>query len=218
VGGALIGAAALSASGSEAFAPYFGPLHPLVAVPIVVIPGGVALLFLRSGGWFEIRRVGASAAEGLRVAAAVAGVLTIPVIVVDVLGGFPPGINVQLPGALVFYPVIGLVAEMVFHVLPLALLLGTLGTLLRSRLGEAKTVWVAMLLASAIEPVFQVVAARGESPTWAVTYVGLHLTAFNLLALAIFRRYDFLTLYAFRVVYYLGWHILWGWARLRLLF
>lgn len=217
-GAALVGAAALSASGSEAFAPYFGPLHPLVAVAIVVLPGAAALVYLRSRGWFEIRRGGPHGREGLRVAAVIAVVLTIPVIVVDALGGFPQGLNVTLPGALVFYPVIALVAEMVFHVVPLALLLGALGLLLRSRVGEAKTVWVAMLLASAIEPVFQVVAARGESPTWAVTYVGLHLTGFNLLALAIFRRYDFLTLYAFRVVYYLGWHILWGWARLRLLF
>jgi len=184
----------------------------------VVIPGAAALLFLRSRGWFEIRRGGSSDAEGLRVAAAVAGVLTIPVIFVDVLGGFPQGINVRLPGALAFYPVIALVAEMVFHVLPLAVLLAALGPLLRPRVGEARTVWVAMLLVSAIEPVFQVMAARGESPTWAVAYVGLHLTAFNLLALTIFRRYDFLTLCAFRVVYYLGWHILWGWARLRLLF
>jgi len=33
-----------------------------------------------------------------------------------------------------------------------------------------------------------------------------------------FTAPDFVTTYAFRVVYYLHWHVLWGWARLQVLF
>lgn len=36
--------------------------------------------------------------------------------------------------------------------------------------------------------------------------------------LALFKRYDFVTMYTFRLVYYLLWHIVWGVIRLRLLF
>ena len=36
--------------------------------------------------------------------------------------------------------------------------------------------------------------------------------------LLIFKRYDFIAMYAFRLVYYLIWHIVWGYARLRSLF
>ena len=34
----------------------------------------------------------------------------------------------------------------------------------------------------------------------------------------LFQRYDFMAMHAFRLVYYLTWHIVWGYARLKLLF
>jgi hypothetical protein len=40
----------------------------------------------------------------------------------------------------------------------------------------------------------------------------------NLVQLTLFRRYDFLTMYAFRLVYYLVWHVAWGHLRLQVLF
>jgi hypothetical protein len=40
----------------------------------------------------------------------------------------------------------------------------------------------------------------------------------NLCQLLIFRRYDFISMYTFRIAYYMLWHVLWGYARLRLLF
>lgn len=178
--------------------------------------GGSALAYLRADGWFEIRRDGRGRAGALA-ATLLATVLVPPVIVVDVLGGFPRDLNVAVPEALLFYPTIALVAEVAFHLAPLALLLGLLGRL-RDRLGPGRTVWIAIVVASSIEPVFQVVLAGGESPTWAVGYVGVHLAAFGLVGLYLFKRYDFLTLYLFRIVYYLHWHILWGVARLELLF
>jgi hypothetical protein len=48
--------------------------------------------------------------------------------------------------------------------------------------------------------------------------VGVHVLVFNLLSLWFFRRYDFLSVYVFRVSYYGFWHILWGQLRLELLF
>lgn len=213
---AVAGANILSASGSTAFRPYYGALHPGLATGVVALAGVGALAFLQSAGWFEIRREG-ERGEGFRWAAILATLLALPVIGVDVLGGFPHDINVVLPEAILFYPVIALVAVMAFHVLPVAVLLSVLGRA-ADRLGREKVQWIAIVLASSTEPVFQVLAARGDSPVWVISYVGIHLTVFNLLALYLFKRFDFVTLYLFRVIYYLHWHLLWGWARLQLLF
>jgi hypothetical protein len=48
--------------------------------------------------------------------------------------------------------------------------------------------------------------------------VGVHIYVFNALQLYVFKRYDFLSMYAFRLVYYLHWHVVWGYMRLQLLF
>jgi len=188
----------------------------VAATALVALVGVVALHRLRTRGWLETRAEEAGRG-GLPVAGALATLLTVPVIIVDVLGGFPRDINVALPEALLFYPSIAFVAEIVFHVVPLAALLGALAPALDG-LGRERTLWTCILLASAAEPIFQVLMARGDSPGWAVTYLGLHLSAFGLVALYLFKKYDFMTMYAFRATYYVTWHILWGFARLQLLF
>jgi hypothetical protein len=57
-----------------------------------------------------------------------------------------------------------------------------------------------------------------RNPPWAVAYDGLHVLAINVCQLAIFKRYDFMSMYALRLVYYGIWHIGWGAVRLELLF
>jgi hypothetical protein len=54
--------------------------------------------------------------------------------------------------------------------------------------------------------------------TWAAAYVFLNVWVINMVQLALFKRYDFVSMYAFRLMYYLLWHIAWGHARLGLLF
>jgi len=51
-----------------------------------------------------------------------------------------------------------------------------------------------------------------------VTYDGLYVFAINAAQLEIFRRYDFMSMYCVRFVYYMIWHVAWGHARLNLLF
>ena len=55
-------------------------------------------------------------------------------------------------------------------------------------------------------------------PVCAVAYVGLHVFLINLIQLLIFKRYDFVTMYSFRLVYYLFWHMRWGPKEMLLLF
>lgn len=203
----------LERSGSDAFAPYFGAWNPTVTVALLSIPAMAALLYLERGGQLLIR---APNQRGWIVALLIATALACPVILVDVAGGFSEDINVRLPDSLLFYPTIALVAETVFHVLPLAVLLLLL-TPLKTTASRESLLWGCIMLSSLLEPAFQVVNASG-SPVWATIYVGFHILVFNVVALALFKRFDFLTMYFFRLAYYFLWHILWGLLRLRLLF
>lgn len=212
-GAAVVAAYVLDRSGSEAFAPYFGAWNPTLTVALLAIPAVASLLYLDRGGWFLVR---APDRRGWIPAFLIATALVGPVVLVDVAGGFGEDINVLLPDALLFYPSIAVVAETVFHVLPLAVLLLLLKPF-RTTASRDSIRWACVLIASLPEPVFQVVNASG-SPAWATAYVGLHLLVFNVAALVLFRRFDFFTMYSFRFFYYLEWHVIWGFLRLRLLF
>lgn len=202
----------LSLSGSPAFEPYFGTLPP---VPVVVVISLVAALFLgllfrRAWTPNDLPR-----GRGFGALALLACVFAIPVVAVDLLGGFPEEINVRAPASLLFYPAIAFVAESVFHVIPLgvaATITGPSGPPRRVRL-----IGVVLLIAT-LEPILQVAWGAGGSPTWANGYVGVHVFAFNLIGLWWFFRSGFLAMYLFRVVYYLTWHVAWGVLRLDLLF
>jgi riboflavin transporter FmnP len=85
--------------------------------------------------------------------------------------------------------------------------------------GRDRLVWMYILAVSLLEPIFQMQAGHtAGSVTWLEAYVGLHVFAFNLLQLHVFRLHGFVAMFAFRLVYYLWWHILWGYLRIGLLF
>ena len=126
--------------------------------------------------------------------------------------------NVPPPWSLLFYPVIAYVVEVIFHAVPLALLLATLGPLFR-KLNRTSLVWVCIVLASVLEPMFQLRAGlAAKHLSWLEVYVGLHVFAFNVVQMYVFRRYDFVSLYSLPLFYYLHWHIIWGYLRLQGLF
>ena len=55
-------------------------------------------------------------------------------------------------------------------------------------------------------------------PTWVTVCVFLNILLINLFQLLIFKRYDFVSMFSFRLAYYAIWHIAWGYVRLNLLF
>ncbi|NNL47727.1 MAG: hypothetical protein HKO76_05125 [Acidimicrobiia bacterium] len=211
---AVIASGSLVARGSSAFAPYFGPIQAILGTATVVGLGLVSLAFLQQRGWFVLHR---GARGWLVVPLVVAVPFALPVIGLDLLGGFPPDINVTAPESLLFYPVIALVAESVFHLAPLAVLLPLLGRVLQ-QLDRERLVFSSVVAVALIEPMLQVVWGVGQSPWWTNAYVGFHVLAINLVGLHLFRRFGFVSAYLFRVAYYLVWHVLWGHVRLSLLF
>ncbi len=215
--GAIAATGILSPSHGDFFRPYFGPVYPLVAVALASVAGVCSLRFLQTQGWFEIY-LGRDTLRGVAVSAGVAALLAVPTILLDLHTPFPRGLNVPLPQSLLFYPAMGYVVEISFHALPLALLLFLLAPI-GKKLGPDRVFWTSIVFVALLEPVLQVLmGASGRSLSWIDVYVGLHVLAFNFLQLWVFRRYDFVSMFSFRMVYYLLWHIGWGYLRLRLLF
>jgi hypothetical protein len=140
-------------------------------------------------------------------------------ILVDLKVVFPADLNILFPESLVFYPAIGFAVEILFHVLPLSVLLIFLTSIFKN-ISDSKLIWICILIVSLLEPTFQSIpmGSSNQSPLWAVAIVWLNLFLFNLSQLVIFKRYDFISMYSFRLVYYIIWHIVWGYIRFKLLF
>ncbi|MEZ4589340.1 MAG: hypothetical protein R2909_23440 [Gemmatimonadales bacterium] len=218
---AVVGTAAtltswlLSRVDRAAFVPYFGGLEPVVATAIVATIGIAAILTLRRGGWFVL--AGPPNRAGLRLAFLLATLFAVGAIGFDLLARFPRGINEPLPVAAGFYPLMGLVAETVFHLAPLALVLGIGGRVWPDR--REGLVLAAIVVAAAIEPAFQVRAGLAAGRLSGTDlFVVPHVLGFNLAQLWLLRRYDLLSMLALRMGYYLYWHLAWGALRLELLF
>ena len=198
----------LSLSRSALFKPYFGDVPPLTAITLVILAGVFSLGFLHSRGWFEIYT--RDCFRGMVFSTILATLLGIGQVFADLVIRFPKDLNVPPPQSLLFYPVMAYVVETCFHALPLALVLAILGPLSKE-VNTNVLVWLCFLPVASLEPI--VMRRLGFS-----AYVGLFVFTFNLLQLYVFRRYDFVSMYSFRLVYYVLWHVLWGYLRLRLLF
>lgn len=209
---AVLASAVLDRNAGDAYRFLIGDLDPLLVTATVAALGALSLRRLVAVGWFRLAATGSRSGW---LAPVVGAALTLPVILVDLAGGFPADMNVPFPESLLFYPSIALVAESALHLTPLALgatvWKWTTAHAHRSRL-------LAMGVSALIEPVLQVAWGSDTSPAWANAYVGFHLLVFNVVALAIFQRAGFVALYGFRLGYYLVWHVTWGYLRLPLLF
>lgn len=198
------------------FQSFFGIIDPLIAVTIIAVVGVASLGFLQSRRWFKIFTMRGTL-RGMAVSAIIATLFGIEVVIAETTNIFrlPADTNVPLPWSVMFYPVMGYVVEVVFHTLPLALLLVVLGPLFE-KLNIPGLIWLCIFVVSLLEPIFQVYSEQPFS--LAQAYIGLHIFAINFLQLYVFRRYDFVSMYSFRLFYYLYWHIIWGALRLQWLF
>jgi hypothetical protein len=152
-----------------------------------------------------------------------AGLLAVPfgaaMILADTWILFPKDTNLLLPDSLAFYPAIGFLVEVLFHLLPLGLVL-LLVHLIGGDASQSGLVWWILVLLALLEPAYQIyfLTRSGVYQTLELVFIGTHIALFNLVQLTLFKRYDFLSMYSFRLSYYLLWHILWGQLRLGILF
>lgn len=211
-GASVAAVCVLELQGSDAYRSVLGVTHPVALSLVVTTLGLFGIQFMEQRG---VITSAMAVRKGWAAGVLIGMLLPIPVIVVDILGGFSPNINILAPDALLFYPSVALIAEIVFHVAPLGgvALIAEIWTKAARRL-EAAGVAVAVM----VEPVLQVAWSVGHSPPWANAYVGFHLVVFNAVAVYLLRRYGFLGACMLRVSYYMVWHIIWGHIRLDLLF
>ena len=203
-------------SGSMAFNRFIGKLHPLLFALLIVALGVAGLSLLVGRGWFSIckqRNI-----KGIIYGSGLALPFGVVIIMVDLQAVLPEDINILFPDSLLFYPLMGFAAEILFHVVPLAIVLLVL-TFFFKQLPDKTIIWVSILIVAAIEPAYQIFSGFSEEVRlWVTVYVGLHIFAINILQLAVFRRFDFISMLTFRLTYYALWHIGWGYFRLQLLY
>jgi hypothetical protein len=213
---ALLMAAALHAADPILFQRFIGGIHPLIAFGLAGLLAIGCLRWLLVGGWFVIHSR-STVADMFR-PAAIAVLMALVTILVDLRVPFAADINVLPPESLLFYPAIAFLVEIVFHVLPLTVLLMILSSTLTG-IPRSSLAWIAIVVVSLLEPIYQGLAMAGSTrfPLWAVAVVVANLTLFNLLQLSVFKRNDFVSMCAIRLVYYAIWHVGWGSIRLALL-
>lgn len=213
-GAAIVGAALLRNTDTADFERFIGNVPPIVAVAVASAAGAAALVLLDSAGW-----VGSDPSRrGLARSTVIALGLGAAIIVADSALGFGEEINVPWPASVLFYPVIALIAEVAFHLVPLALVVMASRRWHRLRKG-AGAVTVPIIAVALFEAVYQIVGtASGDISPWLLAYLGLHLIVFASAGLTSLRQYGFGSMIWLRLVYYAIWHVAWGVLRLDLLF
>ena len=197
----------------DVYADILGVFHPLVALQFVILIYFLLFLYLFSETPFLIYKRNSPGIYGrLLILALFFGMV---VIMADMWWvNYPMDINVRFPEALLYYPVMGFMAEAVFHLLPIALIVLLLRSV--SRLRRSTIVWIALIFAVFVEPVFQVVV--GDYDVSTRIFTGVLVFLFSMAQLWVFRRYDWVSMYLLRLMYYAIWHIVWGTWRLDVLF
>jgi hypothetical protein len=199
------------------FQRFLGRINPLIAFLCVIALGFILFFFLLSQNWFTVYEK--ENLKGLLYATVLAASFGVLMILVDTRIIYPEDTNVLLPESLLFYPAMGFFADILFHVLPLTVLLVILSSILKS-VDFGNVVWICIPIVSITESIYQMMhlASFNRYPLWAVIYVGIHVFLIGFSQLTLFSKYDFISMYSFRLVYYAFWHIGWGYVRLRLLF
>jgi hypothetical protein len=181
------------------------PLLPMTAVAGFAAPPLLSMLYGRGIG--ALKTVPFTL-RGMAILIGTGAILAMPPIAIDLLTRFPRDINVAMPEAMYFYTAIALVAEVLFHLLPLAVL----ATLAPKRV---PAIWV-LLPVVFVEPAAQVVLGAG--PVLQMTLVFVNVSLISAVQLWLFRRYGFAAMFGLRIAFYLFWHVIWGDIRLSLLF
>jgi hypothetical protein len=139
-------------------------------------------------------------------------------VTVDTMVPFPEDTNVEWPASALYYPAVAFLAEIVFHVVPIAAIVLVSGWRFGSNVNDWR-VWLIIGAVAAGEAGFQVAGSLTDgSDSRLVGFVAVHLFAIGVAELTMFRQFGFSALVTFRMVYYLLWHVAWGHLRLSILF
>ncbi len=133
-------------------------------------------------------------------------------VLIDIWQPFPRDINVLFPDSIIFYPTIGVAAEIIFHLIPLVILI----LIFKNRL--AKLSWVFIIIPAAVEPTFQIMSGNTlDMLSLKDMLIFLEILIFSIVQMRTFMKFGFIAMYICRLGFYLTWHFVWGELRLELL-
>ena len=199
----------------NSFKRFIGTINPIILISLLIIGGFVFLKFFLSRNWFEIYDI--KEIKKQKFVYYLPILLAFIPILIDLTFRYPEATNVYFPQSLLFYPIIGFVAEMMFHLIPIFLLLLILSSMFKN-LNIKRINWIIILTISFIEPLYQTIWSPSYFPLGITIYMVFHLYLFNAIELYAFKRHGFLAMYSVRLIYYLTWHIVWGYFRILILF
>jgi hypothetical protein len=192
------------------FEDFFGALNPVVVMVAAAVAGLIALVSLQGSSGFAIVGPGGGRDAASVIAWAVP-MLALVAVAADLVLRFDEDANVAVPDALRFYPAIAVFVEFVLHGVPIAVLVALLGAPIRFD----ATFWRIAIPVSLIEAVLQAVYATSLGTS---VFSAIHLMVFGVAQVWTFWRFGFISMLGFRLAYYALWHLVWGAARLELLF
>ena len=204
-------------SHSNLFKKFVDLLHPELVVYLSSLLGLFAFLLLMKTTPFRI--FSNTLREGILWSLLLALPFGTVIILIDLLAPFPEDIALPFPVSLLIYPVMGFVAEIIFHILPFTFLVVVMSALFK-KVRSKRIISISILVTAFLESIYHMVTLSGavQFSNWVLLLVGFHILLFSLCQFILFRRYDFFTMYTFRMAYYLIWHIAWGTFRLNILF
>lgn len=198
----------------DTFSRFLGDINPVLAILITIITGFSIFKFLLSKTQFVIYKK--HNLKTYLIITSIAVIFGIEVIAADIwLVDYSADINILFPKSLLFYPSIGYIVEVFFHLLPISLIIIFLTSFKKFNINII--VWISIIIVSIIEPLYQIWFTDLSSLTTTI-YTGIHVFLISIIQLLIFKYLDFITMYLFRLIFYFIWHILWGHFRLDLLF
>jgi hypothetical protein len=116
-----------------------------------------------------------------------------------------------------FYPIMGFVVQVLFHLQPITILFVPLSRISNDVLRE-RLIWFVLIIVALLEPVLQMIwGVEAGDPIVLAVFTGMNVFLVNTLEVYTFRRLDFASMYGIRLVYYLLWHVIWGYLRLIIL-
>jgi len=190
-----------------------GEMHPLLALQFIIPAYFLLFLYLLSYTPLRIYQNKGGKAYGLL--AGISLVFGLEVIAADLWWAeYPLDLNVAAPDSFLYYPVMGFMAEAVFHLLPLTFFIFILSNMTSWPMN--RVLWVSIALTALAEPFFQILAGP-ESDFTTQVYTGIHVFLFSLAQLWVFKKYDFVSMYLVRLLFYAIWHIGWGELRIEIL-
>jgi hypothetical protein len=202
-------------TGADPYRYFFGPIPTVPLFFYLIGLGFILTAVITRTTPFSI--VNAKTPGGVIQAALSAMAFFLLMTLVDIAEPFPSTINLAPPSGIFFYPSIGFVVEILFHLLPFTLI-----WIATSRIGPDKDqrtfTLLSMFVVASIEPVFQSLISPASASLAKEIGVFLIIYGINAQSLLLFTRSGFVSMYTLRLVYYLFWHIIWGYFRLNILF